>query len=92
MPEVATASGRFAHRLWPDGAALFDRNTGDTHALDPFSFAVLEAAGTAGLDMDALAAMLHASFPDLPDDDLRVEISRIVADMAELGILPKSTK
>jgi hypothetical protein len=31
------SDGRFAYHVWPDGCAVFDRLSGNTHLLDVFS-------------------------------------------------------
>jgi len=49
---------RFASFEWPDGATLFDRDTGDTHTMDPFAFFLIQASVSQSGDL-GLKALLE---------------------------------
>ncbi|WP_168734308.1 HPr-rel-A system PqqD family peptide chaperone [Pseudothauera nasutitermitis] len=67
MTLLPTQTPRFREAVWDDGAALYDRRSGDTHLLDRFVLAVLHAAQAAGTDLPGITARLAAEGADTSD-------------------------
>ncbi|WP_168735176.1 HPr-rel-A system PqqD family peptide chaperone [Pseudothauera rhizosphaerae] len=65
--------------VWEDGAALYDRRSGDTHLLDTFTLAVLHAARAVGAD----PAAIHARLADSGNPQ-EYELSRIESALDQL--------
>lgn len=57
----------FLEAVWADGAALYDRRSGDTHLLDLYTLAVLHAARIHGPDACAISAHLDAEITHTAD-------------------------
>lgn len=64
------APHRFLVRQWADGSVVFDRQNGNTHALDPLTFDVLEALKDGDNDRASVNAVCHSHFPLSSADEL----------------------
>lgn len=60
-------SERWAVREWADGCVIYDRHTGDTHALDALCTEILALTPAARYDAPCAAAALAAAL-ELPDE------------------------
>ena len=60
----------FSIRRWPDGVVVFNRMTGDTHALDPITYAAFEATQRGDNDRTAVIAACHSLSPLSSADEL----------------------
>jgi len=61
---------RFLVHQWPDGCAVFDQSTGNTHALDHLSYLAFVAAERLGDDSEAISLVLKDMCPDKGQDEL----------------------
>lgn len=64
------ASLRFLVRQWADGCVIFDRLSGNTHALDLLTFDVLEALQDGDNGRASVNAACHSHFPQSSADEL----------------------
>ena len=67
---LTDGSNRFLVRRWADGYVIFDRHTGDTHALDPLTFDVLDTLQDGDNDSASVNAACHSHFPQSSADEL----------------------
>ena len=84
------AAQRFSVRSFDDGVVVFDRLSGDTHALDPTHSQVF-AGSHEGLDDRMLGERLLARHPQLDAAQLREMLARVRDELALLGLLDSAT-
>ena len=70
MPAAAQGS-RWVWRDWNDGAVVFDRLTGDTHALDPLSVELCHLAPAERANADLATQSIATHLNEVLDDNLR---------------------
>ena len=61
---------RFLVHQWPDGCAVFDQATGNTHSLDPAAFAGFRAACCHEDVGQAIMMAMRAMHPESAGDEL----------------------
>ncbi len=68
--ELMEPSQRFLVRKWADGCVIFDRQSGNTHALDLITFAAFDALQLGDNIHAAVNAARHLHAPLSSADDL----------------------
>ncbi len=84
-------AGRFLFRQWPDGSAVFDRQLGDTHSLDPAASAVFLALEKGARERSALIATLSLFYPEATQQDLASRLDGLLEQLAALGLVKADT-
>lgn len=79
--------GRFLIRQWLDGCVVFDRQVGDTHALDPTSAAIFLGIENGNVTMSGLAEKISSFHPDATSQDLRAKVYGVLAHLEKLGLV-----
>ena len=73
-------------RAWPDGVAIYNPLSGETHILDPLAHEVLDLLGRQELSgseiADELARMAGEDLPELPD-----VVDRLLTELDRLGLI-----
>lgn len=80
---------RFLIRAWPDGCVVFDRLSGDTHALDPLTARVFVFSIEAGVA--ELPHGIRQHFPALTENECEEAVTRARSCLADLGLLARSS-
>jgi PqqD family protein of HPr-rel-A system len=90
---VATQnSDRFLVRQWQDGCVVFDRNTGNTHALDLLTFAMLEAVDRHDKDKDAMITACHSYFPLSSANELESMVQACYERLEKCGLITTQSR
>ncbi|MCB2005024.1 MAG: HPr-rel-A system PqqD family peptide chaperone [Rhodoferax sp.] len=85
---LAHGPQRFLVRQWADGCVIFDRQSGNTHALDPMTFAVLEAIQASDNDPASVNAACHSYFPQSSADELDSIARECCERLEKCGLIP----
>lgn len=80
-------AGRFLFRQWRDGTVVFDRQFGDTHALDPTAAAVFMALEKETCERSALITALSPFYPEASQQDLASRLDGLFEQLTTLGIV-----
>lgn len=89
MASLPDQGERFAFFEWPDGAALFDRETGDTHTLDPVSAFLMRATAHQTKDPEELlAGYVDASGEPLTEATLQAGL-QAYSQLQLKGLVPQ---
>ncbi len=79
---------RWLVREWADGAVLYDRETGDTHAVDPFAIELLCLPESARYDTGLACELLQQRLGAAVDAaTLRVATDAAVEQLRRIGLL-----
>lgn len=84
-------AGRFLVKQWLDGSAIFDRQLGDTHALDPTASAVFLALEKGAGERSALIATLSPFYPEATQQDLASRLDSLLEQLTTLGLVKADT-
>ncbi len=79
--------GRFLLMSWPDGSVVFDRNTGDTHAFDSYTYALFNSLQSGISAMPMLFEQVQAGFPEIPLSELKSRFGLALDQLQKLGFL-----
>lgn len=85
-------SERYIVHQWPDGHVLFDLETGDTHALDPLSFASLMAAAGHPDPAIAIAEVILSSSSEIKDDTLERMTEECIERLTACGLIQSGNR
>ncbi|WP_341675841.1 HPr-rel-A system PqqD family peptide chaperone [Niveibacterium sp. SC-1] len=77
---------RWLHRSWPDGMVVFDRQTGDTHALDALTSELLSLPDLARYD-SRQAAQVLADRWGLPPESLHQRIEEALTQLRRIELI-----
>lgn len=75
--------GRWLSHEWDDGCVLFDRASGDTHALDALCAEVLHLRESGSRDAAAISARLAEEL-DLDPETLLADVERALEQLDRL--------
>ncbi|HEX5126722.1 MAG TPA: HPr-rel-A system PqqD family peptide chaperone [Rhodocyclaceae bacterium] len=67
-------SERWVWHEWDDGAVVFDRLTGDTHALDPLSIEICQLPVSVRSSADMAAKEIAARLSETLDENLCIAV------------------
>jgi PqqD family protein of HPr-rel-A system len=79
--------GRFLVRQWLDGCAIFDRRSGDTHALDPLTAAMFMCWGEEIQERSSLVVKMSSLRPDIALNEIESQFDAIVERLEKLDLL-----
>ncbi len=81
-------ASRWLMREWDDGAVVYDRKTGDTHAIDPFAVEFLCLPESARYDPAQASALLQKSFGgEIDAEALRRGIDAAIKQLRRIELL-----
>lgn len=80
-------SDRFLVRHWLDGSVVFDRQFGDTHALDPAASAIFLALENGERGRSTLIAKLSSFYPESPDQDIQMRVDELLEHLERSGLV-----
>ena len=72
---------------WPDGCAVFDCKTGDTHAMDNIACSAIKVAQNGGDARQAVRLAAYAAQPDKTTLELDEIISNCCLQLERCGLL-----
>lgn len=78
---------RFLVTHWRDGCAVFDRQFGDTHALDPAAAATFLFMAHGGHDRSSLMAKVATVCPEIPGQDMADRVEGVRQHLERLGLV-----
>lgn len=78
---------RFLVKQWLDGSVVFDRQFGDTHALDPAAAVVFLSFMKGEREPVALMAALSPLYPDATIQDMTSRLDGLIAQLSKLGLV-----
>lgn len=78
---------RFLIHQWPDGYAIFDQSTGDTHALDLPSGAGFFAAQAGNDPYKAITQCIQSLYPDEMADSVIALVNGCFERLERCGLL-----
>lgn len=80
-------SDRFLVRHWLDGSVVFDRQFGDTHALDPAASAIFFALENGERGKSTLIAKISQFYPESPAQDIPSRVNELLEHLERLGLV-----
>ena len=81
----------FLIKNWPEGAVVFDRRFGDTHALNLVTSRVFELLrADPQLNFESIPPHLQAEFSELASDELRSQISHGFDQLLACGLIERA--
>jgi PqqD family protein of HPr-rel-A system len=84
-------AGRFLVRQWPDGWVVFDRQSGDTHALAPAAAAVLLSLEKGARDRPPLVQALSPFYPEASQQEMDSRLDDLLEQLTTLGLVEAHT-
>jgi PqqD family protein of HPr-rel-A system len=78
---------RFLFRRWLDGCVVFDRQLGDTHALDPTAAALFFSLQDGNAGSSSLTEVIAPQYPDSTIEELALRVDSTVAHLRSLGLV-----
>lgn len=75
----------------PDGAVLLDADLGHFYGLNPTASTMWQALLSTGASVEQIARDLSARF-SAPHDEIHADISRLVTELSERGLLHAGTE
>lgn len=79
-------STRFLVKQWLDGGAVFDKQFGDTHALDPAAFEVFLALDQGESKRSTLLEKFSPFYPDLTVEELADQFEEVLSRLQRLRL------
>lgn len=76
---------------WPDGCAVFDRQTGDTHAMDNIACSAVEALQNGNDARQAVRLAAYAAQPDKTAYELDQVIANCFQQLERCGLITPET-
>jgi len=83
---MSALAERWLHRNWPDGMVVFDRRTGDTHALDALSSELLLLPDATRYDPLQAAQMLGDRW-GLAPETLQERVSEALTQLRRIELI-----
>lgn len=80
-------TGRFQVRQWPDGSVVFDRQFGDTHALDPVISSIFLALMTGVAGRADLLKQIAPFYLDETSEGLDAHLDDVLVQLDKLGLM-----
>jgi PqqD family protein of HPr-rel-A system len=81
----------FSVKCWPDGALVYDRETGDTHALTSVAGALLAVVQEAeAISQRSLLVRLAPVFPELGEAELLRQLLEAAQVLRDRGLWDRS--
>lgn len=80
------ADRNLQYKLWPDGVVVYDRRSGDTHYLQTRAWQILDQVSQAPCRESELVSRLAQNL-GLPQEQLRSDITSLLADLHTLGLV-----
>ena len=77
---------RFLLKKCTDGSLVFDRHSGDTHALDPETSAIFLELISGNQYRPSLTAKLSSFYPDNADFDAESQLDKVLEHLERLGL------
>jgi PqqD family protein of HPr-rel-A system len=81
------ASGRFLVKHWHDGAVVFDRQFGDTHALDPATSAVFVSLQDGDASRSTLIENISSYYPESSIQELETRVDELLEHLKRLDLV-----
>lgn len=78
---------RFLVTQWPDGCVVFDRQCGNTHALDPAAATSFLFMAHGGHDKASLMAKVATVCPDTSAQDVADRVEGALQHLKKLGLV-----
>ncbi len=78
---------RFVVRSWHDGSVVFDRNLGDTHALDSTAATLFLAIQRGENSSPFLTGAIAKYYPDSTFGELALLVDANMAHLREIGLV-----
>lgn len=78
---------RFLVKQWLDGSAVFDRQFGDTHALDAAAAAIFLSLKKGEREQAALIATLSPFYPEATQQDMTSRLDSLLEQLTKLGLV-----
>jgi len=78
---------RFLVTQWSDGCVVFDRQFGETHALDPAAAATFLFMTHGSSDRSLLIAKVATDCPEIPAQDIAGRVQGVLQQLAKLGLV-----
>ena len=79
--------GRFLVTQWVDGCVVFDRQFGDTHALDPAVAAIFLCIENGERDRSALIAKNASFYPEISNQFIESQLDGTLVHLEALGLV-----
>lgn len=80
-------SNRFLVRQWLDGSVIFDRQFGDTHALDPAAAAVFSCSECGERDRTILIEKISSFYPEANALEMATKVEGLLEHLDRLGLV-----
>jgi len=81
-----TLQNRYLVHEWRDGCVVFDRATGDTHALDVIAGEVFRASLEGQAALDLVENIVRSTFPDIATPELDARLRAARERLAQAGL------
>lgn len=79
--------GRFLVTQWVDGCVVFDRQFGDTHALDPAVAAIFFCVEDGEWDRAALISKYASFYPEMSNQFIESQFDGALVHLETLGLV-----
>ena len=79
--------GRFQVKQWPDGSVVFDRQFGDTHALDPVVSSIFIALVRDVVERADLLRQIAPFYLDETSEGLDAHLDDVLVQLDKLGLM-----
>lgn len=86
-----TSNQHLLVHYWSDGCAVFDRKTGNTHAMNTLACSAIEVAQNGGDARQAVRLAAYAGQPDATASELEQIISNCVQQLERCGLITPET-
>ncbi len=80
-------AGRFLVKQWADGSVVFDRQLGDTHALDPVAAAVFLSFNKGERERAVLLAILSPFYAQDAQQDMNSRLDDLIEQLSMLDLV-----
>jgi len=77
---------RFLVKQWLDGCVVYDREFGNTHALDPAASAVFLALKNGDRDRSTLIEIISSFYPGSSDQEIASRVVELIEHLEGLGL------
>lgn len=78
---------RFLIKHWADGSVVFDRQFGDTHAIDPAASSIFISLQNGERDRAGLVEKISSFYPDATAQYLNDRLDDILVNLDKLGLM-----
>ena len=78
---------RFLVHQWTDGCAVFDRQTGDTHALDSLACTAFATAQDGASLRESVQQLAPSFYPDKAADELALLVCECCERLEKCGLM-----